>query len=63
MSVIAAWYETECNNCDHVIRRGETLKVEDGHWVHVTCPPPRKSGTCPSCFLEISLSGACGCPQ
>lgn len=61
---IEAHYETECGDCNSRIKTGTRIEVRDGRWCHVVCPDALLSLerlVCPSCFQELSVSGACGC--
>lgn len=56
---------TSCINCKGFIKPGEqTIDTVDGlsHydcWAVADDPAPRP--VCPSCFLEITPAGSCGC--
>ena len=68
MIAIEAQYAGVCFACEGSIRIGELITPDplDGAaetWMHARCPadpPPRP--VCTSCFMEIAISGACGCP-
>ena len=51
-----AQYDDVCADCGGPIARGQTVTYV-GELVHVTCPP--KSKLCPSCHIELPLSGEC----
>lgn len=61
-----AKYPGRCTACDEPIEIGDRLATtEDGFHVHEACPDtfpsvqPRE--TCPRCWTERSVSGACAC--
>jgi len=64
-----ARYDGVCAaDCDSRIHPGDTVQFVDGQLVHLECtarllaqPEPEPRPVCPSCWLEISVSGACGC--
>ena len=47
---------------------GDRIHPVDDQLVHVGCfpkpdePEPEPRPTCPNCFTEIALNGACSCP-
>lgn len=61
---IEAWYDTDCGDCDTRVKKGQTIQLRDGEWCHAVCPNVLASLerlVCPTCFTELSLSGACAC--
>lgn len=63
-----AKYDGRCAECQETIYRGDQLQMIDGQAVHADCTPDDRSEpparpTCPTCWLEISTSGACGCDE
>lgn len=64
VTTIEAWYETDCGDCDVVIKRGQQIEVRDGRWCHAICPEVLVSlerMVYPKCFTELSVSGVCAC--
>lgn len=64
VTTLEAWYETDCGDCEAIIKRGQKIEIREGRWCHVICPDTLlalERRVCPSCFQELSLSGACGC--
>lgn len=58
--VIEARYAGECDACTFGIRPGQKIQaMPDGGWEHTRCPAERQ--TCPECFTQVSVSGACMC--
>lgn len=52
-----------CAECEQGFLIGdeiERLEWAPG-WVHASCPPVKQAEVCPRCFIEKSVSGACGC--
>lgn len=54
-------------DCDRRIAPGDVVEYVDDELVHEGCVPapiveraPRP--TCPECFTETALNGACACP-
>jgi len=64
---VEARFAGECPACDQEIRMGDAIRRDplDGggeSWVHARCPAEVKPRpVCTSCFMEIALSGECGC--
>lgn len=63
MTFVAA-FPGLCDRCDGAVRVGEELTYEGSGYarrlVHVSCPPPpTPRGVCPSCFIELPVSGVC----
>lgn len=65
-----ARYEGKCAECGEAVEVGQQIEYADppsAGWrrvQHVTCPEsvePAARPTCPRCFMEIALSGECGC--
>ncbi len=63
-----ARYDGVCAaNCDMRIHPGDHVRYEGDQLVHVGCflpedePEPAPRPTCPNCFTEIALNGACSC--
>lgn len=58
-----AKYADECSTCWEPIEVGQVARYEGGsRIVHDVCPTlPAAREVCPRCFMERSLSGACGC--
>lgn len=66
MSAIEAKHPGVCPECEETFDVGELIvrNPADTGWAHETCPePPAPRPVCPECFLEIALSGSCGCPS
>lgn len=65
-SVFEARWPTDCAACGWRIVRGTLAKYAGDEVVHAVCPesePLRAVGEiCPSCFIEKSVNGTCGCP-
>lgn len=58
--VIEAQRAGECDSCAFGIRPGQKITpTVDGGWEHTRCPAERQ--TCPECFTQVSVSGACMC--
>lgn len=58
--VIEAQRSSACEGCEFGIRPGQKIQpTEEGGWEHVVCPKQRP--VCDTCFMEKSVSGACGC--
>ena len=64
-----AKYSGPCAECEQPIREGDEI-VNIGFvvggmpatWAHAECPPlPIMAEVCPSCFMEIALSGEHDC--
>ncbi|WP_217182674.1 hypothetical protein [Streptomyces sp. AC495_CC817] len=54
--------QSTCADCDLEIRAGDAIVLAGGAgWVHDTCPEVKPRPVCPTCFLEIPLSGKCPC--
>ena len=59
-----ASYKGVCADCDEPIQVGQLIRTEGDEYVHVKCAPARKLGeVCPSCWLEKSVTGTCGCEE
>ena len=59
-----ARYEGVCADCDEPIQVGQLIRTEGDEYVYVRCAPARELGeVCPSCWLEKSVTGACGCEE
>lgn len=61
-----AKYDGKCASCGEIIRAGDLLDWDDDTAVHAGCldrerPRTVARPTCPECWQEKSLSGACGC--
>lgn len=61
-----AKYHGTCGSCQEKITPGQQVKYVDEALVHDDCEAeaPREKATgvvCTTCFMEKSLSGACGC--
>lgn len=69
MRTFPARYPGRCAACQERIIEGDQIGyTEDDEIVHADCEasapretPPRE--TCPRCFMERSVSGACGCDE
>lgn len=67
MSAFQARYVGRCAAaCGQAINVGDEVVYVDDELVHVECEGraialTRRHPVCTSCFLEISLSGECGC--
>lgn len=64
----AARYDGTCAaECENRIHPGDHVRYVDDQLVHVGCfpkePEPERTPrpTCPNCFTEIALNGACSC--
>jgi len=65
MSFLAK-YSGVCAACDERFPVEAEVEYDtDGDLVHVDCPtlihPPRE--ICPSCFMELPVSGRCSCRE
>lgn len=62
-----AKYTGRCRACGSAIEIGDTVTYdsESGVLVHGLCEDtevePLRRAICPSCFTEVSVSGACMC--
>lgn len=60
-----AQYPGTCEECGERFDKGTTIRVvATGAAVHDVCPddvPLPTSEICPRCFIEKSVTGACGC--
>lgn len=60
-----ARYPGQCAACEERFEPGtEVAYVATGELVHVECPEVAEDApavVCPSCFLTVSVSGACSC--
>jgi len=57
-----AKYRSECTNCSEYVEVGDWVQFEGNHVEHVECEPePAQTATCGECFMQVSVSGACGC--
>ena len=62
-----AQYGGACAECGGKIYPGDEIDwadADDRTVKHETCEDPldlEPRPTCPECFMEVSLSGACGC--
>lgn len=62
MSFIARWASKRpCPECGLQILPGEQVEYIEDEIQHVSCTPPEPRPVCGVCFLEKSVSGACGC--
>lgn len=62
----AARYPGRCPSCRESIDIGDDLAMDDEQAVHFDCAGSRPAAArprevCPRCFIERSVSGACGC--
>lgn len=58
-----AQYAGECDSCGGQLRGREVEYNASEELVHVICPEQATElnrPTCPSCFLELPVSGVCG---
>lgn len=59
-----ASYPGNCDTCGGRFGAGAEVEYAAGDvLVHVTCPPSaldQQRPACPSCFLELPVSGVCG---
>jgi len=68
-AVIDARRVSVCGACEGTIHVGDRITPDplDGAaatWIHEHCPAVRAPRpVCTSCFMEIALSGSCGCPE
>lgn len=60
-----ARYASICSSCDDEIRVDDLVKYDTGdRLVHTYCPAPRPPGkVCPSCFIELPVSGKHECDE
>lgn len=60
-----AQYPGLCDRCDGTVRPGDEAAYDrtEGNsraLVHAACPaPPEPRAVCPSCFIELPVSGVC----
>lgn len=65
-SPFTANYPGTCAACFERFEAGAEVQYAepDGRLVHVECPfvvEEAPAAVCPSCFLTLAVSGACGC--
>lgn len=65
-AVTEATHAGPCFSCVYGIRPGQRIRLNGGaeyggRWEHVRCPDAR--AVCPTCFCEVSVSGACMCEE
>ena len=58
-----AKYTDLCPECERAIWVGDEIEAREFEygWVHVVCPKPPRVKVCPSCWMEIALSGEHDC--
>lgn len=59
-----ARYDGVCAaECGNRIHPGDHVRYEEGQLVHAACFPVEEPlrPVCSKCWLEVSVSGACGC--
>lgn len=65
MTFTARYDGTCAAECGDRIHPGDYVRYVDDQLVHVGCFPkddePEARLTCPNCFTEIALNGACSC--
>lgn len=64
---MTAAYASWCTACWQRVKEGDLIvRAVDGAWVHEACPEAAivaERPVCGTCFLEVAVNGACGCPQ
>jgi hypothetical protein len=50
---------TDCTECDQPILRGQLASFAYSRYHHVICPEPVPVKTCPTCHIELPVSGVC----
>lgn len=70
MSAVAR-FPSKCPACLGQVEVGDVIVPQETAqgaqlWVHEVCPPAKFDITrevCPVCFTEVSVTGACMCPE
>jgi hypothetical protein len=63
MTFIARYGGDDCGACEEPIERGQEVEYDrTDRLVHVVCPevvPSEARATCPTCWMELPLTGVC----
>jgi hypothetical protein len=59
MSFVAQ-HRTDCTECDSPILPGQLASFAYSKYHHVVCPEARPpAAVCPTCFVELPVTGVC----